>query len=207
MAVPSQIETSVHIERHYAVTEIAEMWNLSPDKVRELFENEAWCACDRRAESTPQETVRHTAHSSNCARTGSSSSIIEIRCPVGVFHNADHLSPSSQRIASNAREGSEIPHTASAPFGLTEHWAAKEMRESLKAPRLAASTRNHPRMGGRKPPHSPAEKETYAGSMEGIPSGPRGSQTQRLYGTKIQVVEPPNGRVRPTTRSSCPGRL
>jgi len=40
MAVPSQIETSVHIERHYAVTEIAEMWNLSPDKVRELFENE-----------------------------------------------------------------------------------------------------------------------------------------------------------------------
>jgi len=33
----------VHIERHYAVTEIAEpeMWNLSPDKVRELFEPEA----------------------------------------------------------------------------------------------------------------------------------------------------------------------
>jgi hypothetical protein len=40
MAVPSQIETSVHIERHYAVTEIAEMWNLSPDKIRELFEKE-----------------------------------------------------------------------------------------------------------------------------------------------------------------------
>lgn len=40
MAVPSQIETSVHIERHYAVAEIAEMWNLSADKVRELFENE-----------------------------------------------------------------------------------------------------------------------------------------------------------------------
>jgi hypothetical protein len=40
MAVSSQIETSVHIERHYAVTEIAEMWNLSSDKVRELFENE-----------------------------------------------------------------------------------------------------------------------------------------------------------------------
>jgi len=36
----AQIETSVHIERHFAVTEIAEMWNLSPDKVRELFENE-----------------------------------------------------------------------------------------------------------------------------------------------------------------------
>jgi hypothetical protein len=40
MSVPSQIETSVHIERHYAVTEIAELWNLSADKVRELFENE-----------------------------------------------------------------------------------------------------------------------------------------------------------------------
>ena len=40
MSVPTQIETSVHIERHYAVTEIAELWNLSADKVRELFENE-----------------------------------------------------------------------------------------------------------------------------------------------------------------------
>ena len=40
MSVPTQIETSVHIERHYAVTEIAEMWSLSADKVRELFENE-----------------------------------------------------------------------------------------------------------------------------------------------------------------------
>jgi hypothetical protein len=41
MTVQLQIETSVHIERHYAVTEIADMWNLSADKVRELFENEA----------------------------------------------------------------------------------------------------------------------------------------------------------------------
>lgn len=40
MAVQIQLETSVHIERHYAVTEIAEMWNLSPDKVREIFEDE-----------------------------------------------------------------------------------------------------------------------------------------------------------------------
>ena len=40
MAVQLQIETSVHIERHYAVTEIAEMWSLSADKVRELFEDE-----------------------------------------------------------------------------------------------------------------------------------------------------------------------
>ena len=40
MAVQLQLETSVHIERHYAVTEIAEMWNLSADKVREIFENE-----------------------------------------------------------------------------------------------------------------------------------------------------------------------
>jgi|SRR6516164_2757254 len=40
MASSFQLETSAHTERHYAVTEIAEMWNLSPDKVRELFENE-----------------------------------------------------------------------------------------------------------------------------------------------------------------------
>ena len=41
MASSFQLETSAHTERHYAVTEIAEMWNLSADKVRELFENEA----------------------------------------------------------------------------------------------------------------------------------------------------------------------
>ena len=27
-------------ERHYAVAEVAEMWNLSPDSVRKLFEHE-----------------------------------------------------------------------------------------------------------------------------------------------------------------------
>jgi hypothetical protein len=27
-------------ERHYAVYEVAEMWHLSPDKVRDLFEHE-----------------------------------------------------------------------------------------------------------------------------------------------------------------------
>jgi hypothetical protein len=41
MASSFQLDTSAHAERHYAVTEIAEMWNLSPDKVRELFEREA----------------------------------------------------------------------------------------------------------------------------------------------------------------------
>jgi hypothetical protein len=40
MNIQLPIDTSVHIERHYAVTEISEMWNLSPDKVRDLFEHE-----------------------------------------------------------------------------------------------------------------------------------------------------------------------
>ena len=40
MSLQSQLESSVHAERHYAVTEIAEMWNLSGDKVRELFAEE-----------------------------------------------------------------------------------------------------------------------------------------------------------------------
>jgi hypothetical protein len=34
------IASSAHSERHYAVVEIAQLWNLSTDKVRELFENE-----------------------------------------------------------------------------------------------------------------------------------------------------------------------
>jgi hypothetical protein len=33
-------ENAVPAERHYAVTEIAEMWNLSPDKVRHIFLHE-----------------------------------------------------------------------------------------------------------------------------------------------------------------------
>jgi hypothetical protein len=40
MASLPQIENTAPVERHYAVAEIAGMWNLSTDKVRELFENE-----------------------------------------------------------------------------------------------------------------------------------------------------------------------
>jgi hypothetical protein len=40
MSPQPQLETSAHAERHYAVAEIAEMWNLSADKVRNLFEHE-----------------------------------------------------------------------------------------------------------------------------------------------------------------------
>jgi hypothetical protein len=40
MASPIQIEPSLHAERHYAVAEIAALWNLSADKVRDIFERE-----------------------------------------------------------------------------------------------------------------------------------------------------------------------
>jgi len=40
MASLPQVQNTAPVERHYAVAEIAEMWNLSTDKVRELFENE-----------------------------------------------------------------------------------------------------------------------------------------------------------------------
>jgi hypothetical protein len=40
MASPSQIQTRAPGERHYAVAEIASMWNLSTDEVRDLFEEE-----------------------------------------------------------------------------------------------------------------------------------------------------------------------
>jgi hypothetical protein len=38
MASLPQVQNLAPVERHYAVTEIAEMWNLSADKVRHLFE-------------------------------------------------------------------------------------------------------------------------------------------------------------------------
>jgi hypothetical protein len=40
MGVLAEQENVVPAERHNAVIEVAEMWNLSPDKVRELFERE-----------------------------------------------------------------------------------------------------------------------------------------------------------------------
>ncbi|MBI1748224.1 MAG: hypothetical protein HYR55_16820 [Acidobacteria bacterium] len=40
MASLPQVQNPAPVERHYAVTEIAEMWNLSADKVRDLFEGE-----------------------------------------------------------------------------------------------------------------------------------------------------------------------
>ena len=40
MPASIQIENAAHTERHYAVAEIAALWNLSADKVRELFEQE-----------------------------------------------------------------------------------------------------------------------------------------------------------------------
>jgi len=40
MGVLAEQENVVPAERHYAVIEVAEMWNLSTDKVREIFEHE-----------------------------------------------------------------------------------------------------------------------------------------------------------------------
>jgi len=37
---PTQIQTRALVERHYAVAEAAAMWNLSTDKVRDIFEHE-----------------------------------------------------------------------------------------------------------------------------------------------------------------------
>ena len=41
MASATQMPAPQHAERHYAVGEVAAMWNLSADKVRELFANES----------------------------------------------------------------------------------------------------------------------------------------------------------------------
>ncbi len=40
MEVQIPHENGRPVERHYAVDEMAEMWHLSPDKVRDLFEHE-----------------------------------------------------------------------------------------------------------------------------------------------------------------------
>lgn len=40
MASLPQVQDTAPVERHYAVAEVAELWNLSTDKVRHLFEDE-----------------------------------------------------------------------------------------------------------------------------------------------------------------------
>ena len=40
MGLIAQHENVIPVERHYAVIEVAAMWNLSTHKVRELFEDE-----------------------------------------------------------------------------------------------------------------------------------------------------------------------
>ena len=40
MGVLAEHESVAPAERHYAVIEVAEMWHLSTDKVREIFERE-----------------------------------------------------------------------------------------------------------------------------------------------------------------------
>ncbi len=40
METIAQRENVALAERHYAVIEVAEMWNLSADKIREIFEHE-----------------------------------------------------------------------------------------------------------------------------------------------------------------------
>jgi len=37
----SPLQSPLHMERHFSVAEIAALWNLSADKVREIFEHEA----------------------------------------------------------------------------------------------------------------------------------------------------------------------
>ena len=39
-SVAPRIPIPLYAERHYSVAEISEMWNLSPDVVRKLFQNE-----------------------------------------------------------------------------------------------------------------------------------------------------------------------
>ena len=40
MPLHPQVDQQAHSERHYSVLEIAEMWSLSPDTVRDLFQRE-----------------------------------------------------------------------------------------------------------------------------------------------------------------------
>lgn len=40
MGALAEQENVVPAERHYAVIEVAEMWHLSPDKVRDIFQHE-----------------------------------------------------------------------------------------------------------------------------------------------------------------------
>ena len=122
MAVSSQIETSVHIERHYAVTEIAEMWNLSADKVRDLFEREPGVlVLEKRIHATKGVTLL-------CAFLKRWWNGSTLGCHPNQYrgrsnHMRHHIDDTS-KIADGVIKAESIA-TAGAPFGLTEYSAAR----------------------------------------------------------------------------------
>src|SRR5256885_51109 len=66
-----EVESPAHVERHYAVTDIAEVWNLSADKVRELFENEPGVLVIGERNPPVQTAVCYAANSPVRARSRS----------------------------------------------------------------------------------------------------------------------------------------
>src|SRR5205823_3421461 len=94
----TEVESPAHVERHYAVTDIAEVWNLSADKVRELFENEPGVLVIGERTPPVQTAVCYAANSPVRARSRPSSVVVEAGHPVGEHHSVNHLSPSPKEL-------------------------------------------------------------------------------------------------------------
>ncbi len=58
----SAYENGRPVERHYAVDEVADMWHLSPDKVRDLFEHEPGVLVIGDPSPSSQKAVPHTSY-------------------------------------------------------------------------------------------------------------------------------------------------
>jgi hypothetical protein len=79
MPASIQIENAAHTERHYAVAEIAVLWNLSADKFRELFAQEPGVLVIGDRNPRCKMTLSHVENSTNGCRSRTYAPIIE-RC-------------------------------------------------------------------------------------------------------------------------------
>src|SRR5258707_2090604 len=83
METIAQRENVALAERHYAVIEVAEMWNLSPDKVREIFEHEPGVLVIGDRNPRHKRRYLQSSHSTDGPAASPQSSCRQARAPLG----------------------------------------------------------------------------------------------------------------------------
>jgi len=60
---PARISSTLHAERHYSPSELAELWGLSSETIRRLFQEEPGVVTIGERNPPTQEAIRYAPHS------------------------------------------------------------------------------------------------------------------------------------------------